>query len=356
MHDFDAPVVAVPARNEEALLPRLVAALSRQTATRRLGRPLRVILVLNNIEDGSRRVVRAAARRAANLHMTVVDVEFPPGRAHVGSARRLALDIAARQAPHGVVMTTDADAVPAEDWVEENLRAIRAGAHIVGGRIVGDPEEERRLGRGFLHRARAHARYQALCDELASLLDPIGHDPWPRHHDHTGASIAVRADVYRAVGGMDPLPFREDLAFVSKARAAGFRLRHAPEVSVTVSARTIGRARGGMADCLRNWMRQETQGVPLLLESPEAVEGRLRLRRAIRDLDGLEPYAACRRLRQWGLAPAGDARQPRQFSACELIERFAADDPDAQGTVAAASAIATLERRIAELRGLADAA
>lgn len=332
MDDFVLPVVAVPARNEEALLPRLVAALARQTAIPRLGRPLPVVLVLNNIEDGSRRVVRAAARQATNLDVTVVDVEFPPERAHVGSARRLALDIAARRAPHGVVMTTDADAVPADDWVEENLRAIRAGAHLVGGRIIGDPEEERRLGQGFLHRARAHARYQALCDELAALLDPIAHDPWPRHHDHTGASIAVRSDVYRAVGGMDPLPFREDLAFVAKARAAGLRLRHAPEVAVTVSARTIGRARGGMADCLRNWIREETEGVPLLVECPGEVESRLRLRRAIRDLD-TEPLLAC-----------------------ELIERFAADDPDARGTVAAASAIAMLERRLGELKGLAYAA
>lgn len=330
MHDFDAPIVAVPARNEEALLPRLVAALSRQTVIRRLGRPLRVVLVLNNIEDGSLNVVRAAARQAANLDVAVVDVEFPSERAHVGSARRLALDIAARRTPRGVVMTTDA--VPADDWVEENLRAIRAGAHVVGGRIVGDPEEERRLGQGFLRRARTHARYQALCDELAWLLDPIAHDPWPRHHDHTGASIAVRSDVYRTIGGMDPLPFREDIAFVSKARAAGFRLRHAPRVAVTVSARTIGRARGGMADCLRNWMRQETQGVPLLVECPGEVESRLRLRRAIRDLD-TEPSRAC-----------------------ALIERLAADDPDAHGTVAAASAIAILERRIGELKGLADAA
>lgn len=355
MYDFAVPVVAVPVRNEEARLPRLVAALSRQTVILP-GRPLRVVLVLNNIDDGSRSVARAAGRRAANLDMTVVDVAFPPQRAHAGSARRLALDIAARQAPHGVVMTTDADAVPADDWVEQNLRAIQAGAHLVGGRVVGDPEEERRLGHGFLRRARTHARYQALCDELASLIDPIAHDPWPRHHDHIGASIAVRSDVYRVVGGMEPLPFREDLAFVSKARAAGFRLRHAPEVAVTVSARTRGRARGGMADCLRNWVREETEGAPLLLECPEDVENRLRLRRAIRDLHDLEPDAVFLKLRQWGAVAADEPCEARPLPACALIERFAADDPDARGTVAAALAIATLERRIAALKELADAA
>ena len=93
--------------------------------------------------------------------------------------------------------------------------------------------------------------YGELRDELAALIDPMDHDPWPRHHDHTGGSLAVRSSVYRTVGGMDAVPFREDLAFVSKVMAAGYRLSHPLNVIVTVSARTQGRAKGGMADCLR---------------------------------------------------------------------------------------------------------
>lgn len=350
------PIVAIPARNEETLLPRLIAALSRQTVFPQLGSPLSVVLVLNNTDDGSRKVVREAIQLATNLHFTVVDVEFPPERAHVGSARTLAMEIASTCVPSGLILTTDADAVPAHDWVEQNLRSIQAGADLVGGRIIGNPQEEERHGARFLSRARMYARYQELCDELASLLDPVTHDPWPRHHDHTGASIAVRSDVYRAVGGMDALPFREDIAFVSKAKAAGFRLRHAPEVTVTVSARTHGRARGGMADCLRNWMRQEEEGIPLLLEAPEAVESRLRLRRSIRDLDGMTPQLVRRRLHQWGLIPSHEIYGEQPFSICGLVERFAADELDAPGSVPAQVAIAALERRIADLKGLAHAA
>ena len=55
-----------------------------------------------------------------------------------------------------------------------------------------------------------------LADHLASLLDFVPHDPWPRHSDHTGASLAVRGDVYAAVGGIPPLPFREDIGFVAR--------------------------------------------------------------------------------------------------------------------------------------------
>lgn len=356
MHDHVVPVVAVPARNEEVLLPRLVDALARQTAIASFPAPLRVVVVLNNTDDGSKMAASEAAEHAEGLLLSVVSVVLPHDRAHVGTARRLAMDIAARAAPSGVILTTDADAVPNDDWVEQNLRAVHAGADIVGGRIVGDPQEEARLGPGFLRRARANSRYDALCDELASLIDPIAHDPWPRHRDHTGASLAVRSGVYTRVGGMDPLPFREDRAFVSKVVAAGYRLSHPLDVAVTVSARTCGRAPGGMADCLRNWLREEAAGIPLLFECPRRIEDRLRLRRAIRNFEGMAPSAVRRMMRQWGLDLGGVGRDIPPMSPAELIERFAADDPDVTGTVPAAIAIAALEQRLMMLKGVSDAA
>ena len=186
MPDFLRPVVAIPAKNEEALLPRQIAALGRQTVLDHLPGPLEVIIVLNNTTDRSFIAAQAAAVLAPRLRLTIEDVSYTADRAHVGSARRLAMELAAEAAPAGVILTTDADAVPANSWVEANLQAVAARADMVGGRIVGDPVEEARLGSGFLHRARLHARYGELRDELAALIDPMDHDPWPRHHDHTG--------------------------------------------------------------------------------------------------------------------------------------------------------------------------
>ena len=342
------PVVAVPARNEEALLPRLIAALGRQTSSAHAGmggvyaggsNPLRleVVIVLNNTVDGSKAAVEKAARRAPWLRIRVEEVNYAPEQAHVGSARRRAMEISAELQPAGVILTTDADAVPADDWIEANLRAISAGADLVGGRITGDSEEEKLLGPGFLRRAALHARHAALCDELAAVIDPLPHDPWPRHQDHTGASLAVRSSVYSAVGGLDPTPFREDLVFVSKVRSEGYLVAHPLDVAVTVSARTFGRAPGGMADCLRAWLREEAAGVAVRVECPRAVEARLLRRKAIR-----------------GLASGGN--EPRLLSAAALVERFAADEPDAPATVEAERAIPILEARVAELRGRWDAA
>jgi hypothetical protein len=96
----------------------------------------------------------------------------------------------------------------------------------------------------------------------------LAYDPWPRHTDHTGASLAVRGDVYRKLGGIPPVAWQEDITFVAKARRAGFRLRHEPSVRVQVSARIEGRAKGGMADCIRSWVKADAEGLPHLVEDP----------------------------------------------------------------------------------------
>ncbi len=328
-----SPVVAVPARNEEERLPALLNALARQTWIERKRRPLRVVLALNNCSDGSASVARVFEMAEPRLSLTIEEVVFAAPLAHVGSARRLAMEIALRRLDNqerGVILTTDADAAPHPDWVEANLAALDADADAVGGRIIGNPDEEAQLGEAVQGRARRHLRYAELCDRLASEIDPLAHDPWPRHRDHTGASLAIRADVYQQVGGLPAVAFREDLALVSRLRAAGFRLVHPLSVRVDVSARLVGRAPGGMADCLRSWIADEAAGRPHLVESPDAVLERLHQRRTLRLAGGEEAAVA--------------------------IERWAQDDPDAPGTVPVEAAIEALKRRIAELEGARDAA
>ncbi len=246
-----------------------------------------------------------------------------------------------------LLLTTDADAVPDPDWIEANLRSVGAGADIVGGLIIGDPEEEAQLGPGFLLRAKKLSDYANLADRLASLIDPLAHDPWPRHRDHTGASLAVRGDVYRAVGGLAPLPFREDLDFVARVRASGGLLRHAPDVRVQVSARLVGRARGGMADCLKDWLRAEAENRPLLVEAPEAIRSRLERRRQLRGLAGGDDADYARVAAELGRDTAAftDAGG-RWLMPCALVERYAPDEPDAAATMAAEPATIALRRMV----------
>jgi GT2 family glycosyltransferase len=71
-----------------------------------------------------------------------------------------------------------------------------------------------------------------LLDRLTSLVNPL---PQIRGNDIriiAGTSLAVRSEVFSAVGGMPASPFREDIAFVANARRAGYRLRHPLDVQV----------------------------------------------------------------------------------------------------------------------------
>lgn len=242
-------VVCVPARNEAERLPRLLTTLAGQDGFSPEAR-LRVVVLANNCTDGTAGAVQALGESGAidALALRLMEEDLSGAQAHVGTARRMALDagadwLDADGRPDGVLLTTDADARLPPDWIAANLRALR-GADIVGGRLVidddgGDPKLS------DLH-ARIE-RYWAGVRRLEDLLDPPPYDPAPRHGDHTGASLALPAALYRAVGGLPPLPCGEDNALVGRLRDAGARLRHCPDVRVTVSARHQGRVSGGMA-------------------------------------------------------------------------------------------------------------
>ena len=111
------------------------------------------------------------------------------------------MELAAAAAPAGVILTTDADAAPANSWVEANLQAVAAGADMVGGRIVGDPVEEARLGSGFLHRGAevmaaptlarpASTRVTTTCSRLYMVL----------RHCSAGSAIAETARLLEHAG------------------------------------------------------------------------------------------------------------------------------------------------------------
>ncbi|MCJ2052159.1 glycosyltransferase [Methylobacterium sp. J-070] len=244
-------VVCIPARNEAERLPRLLASLAAQAGVS-VRAPLRVVVLANSCTDGTVAAVREveASGILATLALRLIAVELTGAEAHVGTARRMALDagadwLAADGIPDGILLTTDADARLPANWVAANLQALES-ADVVGGRLVIDEDD----GAADPELAALHARierYWSGVRRLEDLLDPPPHDPAPRHGDHTGASLAVPAALYRAVGGLPPLPCGEDNALVGLLRAHGARLRHCPDVHVMVSTRHQGRVDGGMA-------------------------------------------------------------------------------------------------------------
>ncbi|GJD97784.1 glycosyltransferase [Methylobacterium iners] len=244
---FRRAVVCVPARNEAEVLPRLLGSLGSQDGVE--GLRLRVVVLANNCSDDTAGAARRAAEEAG-LDLRLIEASLPPEAAHVGTARRMALDagaawLEAEGVADGVLLSTDADALAPPNWVTANLRALE-GAELVGGRLViDDSHAPPDAALAELHR-RIEC-YWAGIRALEAAIDPPSYDPEPRHGDHVAASLALRADLYRAVGGLPVIPCGEDNALVALVRRHGGRVRHCPAVSIRVSARRNGRVEGGMA-------------------------------------------------------------------------------------------------------------
>jgi cellulose synthase/poly-beta-1,6-N-acetylglucosamine synthase-like glycosyltransferase len=242
-------VVAVPVKNEEERIGLCLEALSLQDGIDFA--ELAVVLLLNNCTDDTAERVRALAPMLP-FRLELHAVTLPPDRANAGWARKLAMDAAARLvADDGLILTTDADTLAHEDWIAANRREIESGHDAVAGYVMADPMELMQLPPAILERGSLEWEYQQLAAELDARADPEPHDAWPRHNQNCGASAAVTAAAYRAIGGLPPRPVGEDRALFEMLRRIDGRIRHSLDVQVVTSARTDGRALGGLADEIR---------------------------------------------------------------------------------------------------------
>ena len=312
-------VVAIPAHNEEDWIARCLTGLYQQTTQA----PSRVLLLINNSTDHTASIARGM-QSAFTCPLDIVEHQFPPAQQNAGQARRLAMAYAARLVPSdGLLLCTDADAQVAPDWLAANMSHIRNGADAVAGRAVIDPVDAAAIP-AILHEDDAReCAYAAMLDEIDWLLDPDPADPWPRHTEHSGASICVTAATFRRSGGIPPVPVGEDRAFFSVLRRIDARLRHAPDVWVTVSGRIHGRATGGMADTIRRRLTTQDLFLDDALEPAMARVQRVRLRRKLRRLFNREGQATMELSHGLGCTPAVLAKALRRGTfgmAWEMVE------------------------------------
>ena len=106
------------------------------------------------------------------------------------------------------------------------------------------------------------AAFYLLIAELEDRLDPQPHDPFPRHHQHFGASFAVTTELYERSGGLPPLAHLEDVAFFDLLQQIDARFRHSPLVRVETSARHAGRVDVGLSRQLDKWARRAERSAP----------------------------------------------------------------------------------------------
>lgn len=115
-----------------------------------------------------------------------------------------------------IIAFTDADCIPSSQWLAEAVRAINAGADLVGGGIV------QRLS----PRPTSWERYDAAMYLTQDLY--VAEQGFA-----ATANLVVRKEVFDKVGGFVPeLVASGDGEFCRRATNAGFRLVYAPEASV----------------------------------------------------------------------------------------------------------------------------
>jgi glycosyltransferase involved in cell wall biosynthesis len=215
--------VAVPAHNEQALLPGCLESLRRAAAQPDLP-PVRVVVVADRCTDDTVRIARAAGA-------DVFDVDLRSA----GAARRFGLDeaVATASVPADQLWlaTTDADSRVPREWFLDQLRWRAEGWDAVAGTVaVADWS--------------GHDR--SVADRFADRYAWSGSE-----HPHVhGANLSLTGSAYAAIGGFPPLALAEDHALVAALESRGLRVARAGQRPVVTSSRRDPRATGGFGTLL----------------------------------------------------------------------------------------------------------
>lgn len=231
--------VVVPARNEEALIGACLRALAIQRGVE--PEEYEILLVLDDCTDATaeRALEVAAEYPAVRLYLLQGPGKGSGHARHVGmetaGARLLALD-----APRGLIASTDADTVVASDWLSAQLAALDAGSQAIGGRIILADDESLPQQLADWHAERGRVRHRKLLEDPARAGKA-------EHWQFSGASLALTAEVYKEIGGLEPPASLEDEHLEKVLRTRGVPIDRLLSVRVTTSARLVGRATRGLS-------------------------------------------------------------------------------------------------------------
>ncbi len=211
--------IIIPHLNDEARLAKCLSALVPQLA----GHGVEIIVA----DNGSR------------APLALLQAEFPGVRfiaePKAGAAAARNAGVAASTAP--LLFFTDADCVPAPDWVAQALQ-LASDTHVIGGAVsVFDETPRPRTG--------AQAFETVFAFPQADYVQSKGFSV-------TANLLATRA-MFDAVGGFDSR-MAEDMDWCHRARAAGYPVRYAPALKVSHPTRSDWPA------LVKKWRRITSEG------------------------------------------------------------------------------------------------
>jgi 1,2-diacylglycerol 3-beta-glucosyltransferase len=213
--------VIVPARNEAAVIGRIVDDLAAQAYADEAGEPCyEVVVVDDGSTDGTGDAARAAG--AGARHIRVIRREPGSGPATKGGA----LAFATRHVTGEVVCVLDADARVPSDFLSATLRGWSADRDAAALQVRRLPWNARR---GWLTAAQAE-------EQLMDLASQCGRWAADGTAELRGNGMFVRRTALDAVGGWAPSALTEDLDLSTRLAVVGERVTIAPQVVVTEEA------------------------------------------------------------------------------------------------------------------------
>ncbi|MET0784808.1 MAG: glycosyltransferase [Leifsonia flava] len=229
----DAIGVVIPVNDEEALLPRCLAALREaldELAVQHRHPPaVYVILVLDACTDGSAAIAAASGFEVLTTSTRNVGMARAAGVAAVFArvAEAGARNRALTDAAHIWIANTDADSAVPRTWLTTQLALAEDGADLMVGTVRPD-----------------FADLTAEQTAVWMSTHVLGH---AGGHVH-GANLGVRGASYLAAGGFASLAEHEDVLLVESLRAnPETREVDTDECWVLTSGRLVGRSPGGYA-------------------------------------------------------------------------------------------------------------
>lgn len=220
--------VLIPARNEEALLPRCLRSIAEACQSLPAGVTTDVVVAADNCFDGTAAIAREM------LGSTGIVIEHNCRSA--GTARAIAARVALARYDGPLdrcwLANTDADSFVPADWLTTQLHAAQQQVHALAGIIDVDSFAE--------HDPGVPQRFRDTY-----LIAKDGSHP----HVH-GANLGVRADRYVAAGGWSDLVSGEDHDLWNRLALSGARRASIAQLRVTTSGRRNGRAPAAFAGAL----------------------------------------------------------------------------------------------------------
>ncbi len=220
--------ILIPARNEEALLPRCLDSVLDACLLLPPSVTSDIVVACDSCTDLTVQIAERILLGRGAVVTTQAGL--------VGYARRLAAQVALKRysgpLEHCWIANTDADCCVPKTWLIDQLSLAQRGIDTLAGIIAVDSFEE--------HGAGVDLRFRD-----SYLVHEDGSHP----HVH-GANLGVRADVYLRCGGWKGLATAEDHDLWNRLMSVSSRPCSTAQIKVLTSGRRIGRAPHGFADAL----------------------------------------------------------------------------------------------------------